>query len=98
MGKIPFFLTSADSSKNEDKAMRIESIKNVDRVRYLNAKNIEKDIYETAAQDAIHVASETFVGHARVELMHYFLEQSVSDSYHRYGNLGLRALTQEKEG
>ena len=97
MGKIPFLLSNADSSKNEDKKMRINSIKNANRVRYLNAKNIEADIYKSAAQDAIHIAAEAFVAHARVELMHYFLEQSISDSYHRYGNLGLKALAQEEK-
>jgi len=28
----------------------------------------------------------------RVELLQYFLEQSICNNYHRYGNLGGRAL------
>jgi RHH-type proline utilization regulon transcriptional repressor/proline dehydrogenase/delta 1-pyrroline-5-carboxylate dehydrogenase len=27
----------------------------------------------------------------RIELLHYFQQQSICDSYHRYGNLGERA-------
>ncbi|MDA7817312.1 bifunctional proline dehydrogenase/L-glutamate gamma-semialdehyde dehydrogenase [Sulfurimonas sp.] len=35
---------------------------------------------------------EPFIAHARVEMMHYFVEQSISNSYHRYGNLGIRGM------
>jgi hypothetical protein len=28
--------------------------------------------------------------------MHYFIEQSVTNSYHRYGNLGMRGLKVNK--
>ena len=28
----------------------------------------------------------------RLELLNYFEEQSISHSYHRYGNIGIRAL------
>jgi RHH-type transcriptional regulator, proline utilization regulon repressor / proline dehydrogenase / delta 1-pyrroline-5-carboxylate dehydrogenase len=28
--------------------------------------------------------------------MHYFIEQSISNSYHRYGNLGIEGLVVEE--
>jgi RHH-type proline utilization regulon transcriptional repressor/proline dehydrogenase/delta 1-pyrroline-5-carboxylate dehydrogenase len=32
----------------------------------------------------------------RIELLHYVINQSICDSYHRYGNLGDRALLPTK--
>ena len=37
------------------------------------------------------VADEPVMTHGRIELLWYVEEQSISDSYHRYGNLGSRA-------
>ena len=31
----------------------------------------------------------------RIELLQYFHEQSICDNYHRYGNIGDRAMTYE---
>lgn len=95
--KINFLLDEGDTFENESKESTIKSMKNSDRIRYLNKNNIEQDIYKSVSKDTIHIASEPFIPHGRVELMHFFIEQSISDSYHRYGNLGLKALT-SKEG
>lgn len=70
----------------------LESIKDFSRLRYLNKQNIKEEVYEISSQNSIHIVSEPFIPHGRVELMHFFIEQSISDSYHRYGNLGLKAL------
>jgi RHH-type proline utilization regulon transcriptional repressor/proline dehydrogenase/delta 1-pyrroline-5-carboxylate dehydrogenase len=53
-------------------------------------------VHEKVAPKALHIASEAFVPNGRIELMHYFIEQSISDSYHRYGNLGLQGLEKNK--
>ncbi|MCK9454050.1 bifunctional proline dehydrogenase/L-glutamate gamma-semialdehyde dehydrogenase [Sulfurimonas sp.] len=73
----------------------IESIKKVQRVRFLNPSHVGKTIYDAIKDEAKQIISEPFVSHGRVELLHYFIEQSVTDSYHRYGNLGARGLTEE---
>lgn len=70
----------------------LESMKNFDRLRYLNKHNIKEELYKISSTNSIHIISEAFIPHGRVELMHFFIEQSISDSYHRYGNLGLKAL------
>ena len=90
--KKDFLLDDGDTFAQEDKENLIKSMKDSDRVRYLNQKNIKLDIYESISKDSIHIASEPFIAHGRVELMHFFIEQSISDSYHRYGNLGLKSL------
>ena len=94
--KKDFLLDDSDRLVQEDKENLIKSIKKSNRVRYLNGKNIQLDIYESIAKDSIHIASEPFIAHGRVELMHFFIEQSISDSYHRYGNLGLKSLKSEE--
>lgn len=79
--------------ENEDEL--VASISNFERIRFLNA-DVSERLYVKAADEAIHIAAEPFVSHGRIELMHYFLEQSISDSYHRYGNLGLKGLANKR--
>lgn len=88
-------LQEEDSLQLQNEEELIESIKKVQRIRFLNPKHVTKKIYDTLKDEAKHISSEPFVAHGRIEMLHYFSEQSVSNSYHRYGNLGLRGL---KEG
>ena len=91
--KKDFLLSSEDTFVQEDKEDRLQAMRDSDRVRYLKKKNIQMDIYETLSHSEVYIESEPFVAQGRIELMHYFREQSISDSYHRYGNLGLKALS-----
>jgi RHH-type proline utilization regulon transcriptional repressor/proline dehydrogenase/delta 1-pyrroline-5-carboxylate dehydrogenase len=97
MGKKDFLLDANDSLANESTEESIESMSGSQRVRYLSKDNIEDEIYIELAKDAKHIASEPFIAHGRIELMHYFLEQSISHSYHRYGNLGLNSLDKKED-
>jgi len=97
MAKKTFLLDKGDMLINEREEDIIKSMKKSNRIRYLKIDGIKQDIYENISKDAIHIAIEPFVAHGRVELMHYFIEQSISDSYHRYGNLGLKALASKKD-
>ena len=92
MGKKDFLLDAHDSLANESIEELLISMKDSQRIRYLSKKYIAPEVYIEIAKDAKHIASEPFVANGRVELMHYFLEQSISNSYHRYGNLGLKGL------
>ena len=47
---------------------------------------------DAAAQSGFYVAREPVLMEGRIELLHYFQNQSVCDTYHRYGNLGERSL------
>ena len=38
------------------------------------------------------IAREPVLAEGRVELLHYLINQSICDTYHRYGNLGERTL------
>lgn len=89
-------LQAGDILVEEDEDTLITSMTKVARVRFLKQEHVTKNIYKAVAKHAIYIASEPFVAHGRIELMHYFIEQSISDSYHRYGNLGIKALKEEK--
>ena len=67
-------------------------INKYDRIRILRPLAQMDMLYKEASKTAKHITVEPFVSNGRIELMHYYSEQSVSDSYHRYGNLGLRGL------
>ncbi|MBU0631273.1 bifunctional proline dehydrogenase/L-glutamate gamma-semialdehyde dehydrogenase [bacterium] len=90
--KNSVFLDENDSFALEDEGTLAESMKRVQRVRFLKPQNVSEFIYKAVAEDALYIARDPFVAHGRIELMHYFVEQSVSHSYHRYGNLGSRGL------
>ncbi|WP_345978719.1 bifunctional proline dehydrogenase/L-glutamate gamma-semialdehyde dehydrogenase [Sulfurimonas sp. HSL3-2] len=95
--KKAVLLDENDSFALEDESTLAESMKEVQRVRFLRPQNVSEFIYEAVADDAVYIARDPFVVHGRIELMHYFVEQSVSNSYHRYGNLGLRGLKEKGE-
>ena len=84
-----------DTFALEDETALIKAMQTVERIRFLKPPDIS--IYEAVAPYALYIATEPFVEHGRIELMHYFIEQSISDSYHRYGNLGVRGLTKKGE-
>jgi len=74
----------------ENEEELILSIKNHERIRFLTHEPISKDIYKSLSDDATYLSTEIFVFNGRLEMLHYYVEQSISDSYHRYGNLGER--------
>ncbi|MFT7860945.1 MAG: bifunctional proline dehydrogenase/L-glutamate gamma-semialdehyde dehydrogenase [Sulfurimonas sp.] len=85
-------LEQSDVVVREDEDELIASIPNFERVRFLAQEHVSPKIYDAVASKAIYIASTPFVSHGRIELMHYFVEQSVTNSYHRYGNLGIQGL------
>jgi RHH-type transcriptional regulator, proline utilization regulon repressor / proline dehydrogenase / delta 1-pyrroline-5-carboxylate dehydrogenase len=75
----------------------IDLIPRYERVRFLRPENVTASIFDAVAPQAVYLARDPFVSHGRIELMHYFVEQSISNSYHRYGNLGLAGLATENK-
>ena len=60
------------------------------RIRYANADRVPDVIRKAANLHDSYVADEPVLTEGRVELLWYLEEQSISDNYHRYGNLGDR--------
>ncbi|MCD6258565.1 MAG: bifunctional proline dehydrogenase/L-glutamate gamma-semialdehyde dehydrogenase [Helicobacteraceae bacterium] len=97
MQNITYFIDDEDSYANDDEQSLIKAINKVQRARFIDAHDLNDKLYASITNKSIHIATEKFIPHGRIELMHYFIEQSISNSYHRYGNLGLKGLEQKEE-
>jgi len=90
------FIGKGDTFTRDDEDEVVNLASKAQRLRYLSPENVPMNVYEKLAPTARYVASDPFVSHGRIELMHYFVEQSISNSYHRYGNLGIQGLSIEE--
>jgi len=70
----------------------IERLPVLDRIRYAAPDRVPEAVYRAAAEKGLHIARDPVLMEGRIELLHYFVNQSICDNYHRYGNLGERAL------
>jgi RHH-type proline utilization regulon transcriptional repressor/proline dehydrogenase/delta 1-pyrroline-5-carboxylate dehydrogenase len=61
-----------------------------DRVRYAAPDKVPMVVSSSAAETGIYIARAPVLMDGRVELMWYLYEQSISNNYHRYGNIGER--------
>lgn len=95
IANVSSLLDREDTFSLEDETRLLKTMEQVERIRYLKPENIAPETYHNSADKALYISAERFIPHGRIELMHYFREQSISNSYHRYGNLGLHALTEE---
>jgi RHH-type proline utilization regulon transcriptional repressor/proline dehydrogenase/delta 1-pyrroline-5-carboxylate dehydrogenase len=66
----------------------------VDRIRYAHPERVPPVLRMAAAVEGHYIADTPVTFHGRVELLWYFREQSLSHTYHRYGNLGMRSEEQ----
>ncbi len=73
----------------------ITSAQNSNRILYADAKNVSDEIYDFAAKKPIFIVRSKPLMNGRIELLNYFEEQSISHSYHRYGNLGIKGLEEK---
>lgn len=61
------------------------------RVRFAAGDRVPLIVRRAAAETGVYVADAPVLAQGRIELLWYVEEQSISDSYHRYGNLGPRS-------
>ena len=86
------FLTSKDILVREDEEAFVKVFKAVEKIFFSASHAVSNFVYEKAALDAKCVVVTAPLMQGRIELLHYFGEQSISHSYHRYGNLGARGI------
>ncbi len=67
-------------------------ISSVQRIRYAAPQRVPPEVLQAAAETGAYIARAPVLMEGRIELLHYFVNQSICDSYHRYGNLGERSL------
>lgn len=70
----------------------IQYMPNVQRIRYAAPDRVPTAVLEEAAKTGFYISRTNVFMEGRLELLQYFQEQSICDSYHRYGNLGDRAI------
>ena len=68
------------------------TIPRIPLIRYAAADRVPLAVYEAAAEKGYHIARRRVLMEGRVEMINYFQEQALCNNYHRYGNLGERAL------
>jgi RHH-type proline utilization regulon transcriptional repressor/proline dehydrogenase/delta 1-pyrroline-5-carboxylate dehydrogenase len=70
----------------------IRRIRDIHRIRYGAPDRVPYEVYQESAKTGFYISRANVMMSGRLELFQYFREQSISDNYHRYGNLGERAL------
>lgn len=85
----------AEISKESDTQFA-SKIEKFDRIRYFETPKSDSEIYLAAAKFAKIIANHKPLQNGRFELLYYHNEKALSISYHRYGNLGIRALKNKK--
>ncbi len=68
-------------------------IPDIDRIRYAAPDRVPDALFKAAAETGFFISRTKVSTEGRIELLQYFREQSVCFNYHRYGNLGERAVT-----
>jgi RHH-type proline utilization regulon transcriptional repressor/proline dehydrogenase/delta 1-pyrroline-5-carboxylate dehydrogenase len=71
----------------------IDIIPKVDRFRFAAQQRVPPAVYSAAAETGFYIARAPVMMDGRIELLQYYRQQSICDNYHRYGNLGERALS-----
>ena len=85
------FLSDIPVVRHSDRDL-VETLPAVDRVRYAAPDRVPAAVFEAAARTGFCISRNPVRMEGRIEMLNYFQEQTVSHSYHRYGNLGDRAL------
>ena len=70
----------------------IQMLPDIDRIRYAGPDRVPEALWTAAATTGFYIARSPVATHGVVELIHYLMDQTICDSYHRYGNLGERSL------
>ncbi len=68
----------------------------VDRVRYAAPDRAATAVLKAVGDSGIYIARAPVLLEGRVELLWYVTEQSISNDYHRYGNLGGRSTEERR--
>lgn len=84
-------LTARGPVFQEADADLIASIAFVDRVRYAAPERVPPEVFAAAAETGFYIARAPVRMEGRLELLHYYRQQSVCTNYHRYGHLGFRS-------
>lgn len=66
------------------------TLHSLERIRYAAPDRIPAEIFEAASENGFFIGRTPVYMEGRLEIPHYFKQQSICNNYHRYGNLGER--------
>ncbi len=69
----------------------IRMLSRIQRIRYARPDRVPPSVLAAASENGFYISRAPVLMEGRIELLQYVREQSICDSYHRYGNLGERA-------
>ncbi|TLP36339.1 bifunctional proline dehydrogenase/L-glutamate gamma-semialdehyde dehydrogenase [Arcobacter arenosus] len=84
--------TVRDSMIEQDDNSFARDLASYDRVIYSDIEKVPASVFKEAAKTVTFIVRQKPMMEGRLELLNYFAEQSVSHSYHRYGNIGARGI------
>ncbi len=86
-----FLLKDAAVVRQSDRDL-VQMLSKIQRIRYAHPDRAPSMVLAAAAEKGFYISRMPVLMEGRIELLHYFREQSICDNYHRYGNLGKRAM------
>lgn len=92
LSKSKTLFTSRDNMVVQDEKAFMKTISKFDRVIYSDINKVSEEVFTEAAKSLTFIVRQSPMMEGRLELLNYFCEQSVSHSYHRYGNIGARGI------
>lgn len=84
--------TSRDKVVEQSDANMIKTLDKFDRVLYSDIAKVPEVVFEVAAKTLTFIVRQKPMVEGRLELLNYFIEQSISHSFHRYGNIAARGI------
>jgi RHH-type proline utilization regulon transcriptional repressor/proline dehydrogenase/delta 1-pyrroline-5-carboxylate dehydrogenase len=87
-------LVGGDPIFHEPDEELIKSITKVDRIRYAAPERVPFEVLRAAAATGFYISRTPVLMDGRIELLQYYRQQSISNNYHRYGNLGERTAAE----
>ena len=87
LGDMPLTVQSDD----EVAAM----IPEIQRIRYAAQDRVPQNVFKEAAKTGFYISRTPVMMEGQIELLQYFQQQAVCNTYHRYGNLGERTHLQK---
>jgi RHH-type transcriptional regulator, proline utilization regulon repressor / proline dehydrogenase / delta 1-pyrroline-5-carboxylate dehydrogenase len=83
--------SGADVVFQHDTAL-VETMPDIHRIRYAAPDRVPMAVFAAASATGFYISRAPVMMDGRIELLQYFQQQSICNNYHRYGNLGERAL------
>jgi RHH-type proline utilization regulon transcriptional repressor/proline dehydrogenase/delta 1-pyrroline-5-carboxylate dehydrogenase len=84
--------TQKDVLIQEEENKFIDSLADYERVIYSDITKVSDAVFKKASEPLTFIIRQKPMMEGRLELLNYFSEQSISHSFHRYGNIGAREL------